>query len=339
MPTSDAGAAVQLRFRHDHAAPANRVSIVDRLTPDLEADRLALVAGLMAPRASISPKYLYDALGCALFRAICELPEYYPPRAERQIFAMHRADIAHIVGRRHQFVDLGAGDCAKGAAWIPVLSPSRYVAVDIARVAIEPALWRLADDYPAVEFAGVVTDFTSGLELRRELGDHAVTFFYPGSSIGNFEPADARAFLTAIRLHCVGREGSGLLIGVDTRKDPARFEAAYDDAIGLTAAFNRNVLNHVNAVLGSDFAPARFAHRARYDTAAGRVEMHLEAIVDQRVNIDGQIRSFAAGETIHTESSYKYERTEFVGMLHGAGFRRVRCWRDESDDFAVYFAS
>lgn len=316
-----------------------RVRIVDGSRDDSQTERADLVAGLRAASASVPPRYFYDALGCALFRAICELPEYYPTRTERAIFAAHRHDIARSVGRRRQWVDLGAGDCAKGEAWVPLVAPTRYLAVDVARVAIEPALTRMAAAFPGVEFVGIVTDFTRGLDLAQHLDDRPVAFFYPGSSIGNFAPDAARSFLATVRSHCIGREGSGLLIGVDTKKDRARLEAAYDDALGVTAAFNRNMLSNLNAVLGADFIAARFAHRALYDERAGRVEMHLEATTDLTVMLDGQPRRFRAGERIHTESSYKYAPAEFTALLRDAGFPRVRCWQDAAGDFAVYYAA
>ncbi len=316
-----------------------RYRIVDGAGGDREAERAELLAQLRAASAAIPPRFFYDALGSALFRAICELPEYYPTRTERAIFSAHRHEIARSVGRGRQWVDLGAGDCAKGEAWIPVVAPTRYIAVDVARVAIEPALARMAATFPGIDFVGIVTDFTRGLDLRAQLDESAVVFFYPGSSIGNFAPDAARSFLAEIHLHCLGREGSGLLIGVDTKKDRARLEAAYDDALGVTAAFNRNVLNHVNAVLGSDFVPAVFAHRALYEPRAGRIEMHLEAMADLSVMLDGQPRRFAAGERIHTENSYKYSPAEFTVLLQDAGFPRVRCWQDAERDFAVFYAT
>ena len=243
-------------------------------------------ASLRARPATIPPKYFYDAVGCALYGAICELPEYYPTRTERAIFAQHRAAIARAVGRGGQLVDLGAGDCAKARSWLPFIAPSRYLAVDVARDAIAAALAKVAPDFPDVEMVGVVTDFTLGLDLGAELApgtaDLPVTFFYPGSSIGNFDPAAAHDFLAAIHRHCLPHTDSGLLIGVDTKKDPRRLDAAYDDAVGVTAAFNRNVLRHVNRLVGSDFRPAAFAHRAFYNEAAGRVEMHLEATTRRR---------------------------------------------------------
>lgn len=315
--------------------PAYR--IVQRLSVDSAAERSALVAGLRAMPASIPPKYFYDVLGCALYGAICELPEYYPTRTERAIFNEYRAEIAEAMGSGGQFVDLGAGDCCKGESWLAFVAAKRYVAVDIAAEAINRALARLAPDYPDVEMLGVITDFTAGLDLRVDLADLPTTFFYPGSSIGNFTPEEALAFLRAIRLHCVV-PGSGLLIGVDTKKDKARLDAAYDDPLGVTAAFNRNALNHVNRVLGSDFVPDAFAHRGFYNAQASRIEMHLEAKSAQTVMLDGTSRTYGAGERIHTENSYKYAPDEFSVLLERAGYRAVRCWQDARGDFAVFYA-
>jgi dimethylhistidine N-methyltransferase len=313
--------------------------MVDRLVRDPAAERRSLGAGLRASPATIAPKYFYDALGCALFGAICELPEYYPTRTERAIFSAYRGAIARHVGQGKQFVDLGAGDCRKALAWLPFVAPLRYIAVDIAREEIDKALARMAPDFPAVDMQGVVTDFTHGLDLSRDLTSAPVTFFYPGSSIGNFSPMQAREFLQDIRVHCVSRADSGLLIGVDTRKDAARLTAAYDDAIGVTAAFNRNILCNVNRLLGSDFRPEDYEHRASYDAGAGRVDMHLVARRDVVVALDDGPRAFDAGERIHTESSYKYSPREFSELLHSAGFRGVRCWQDRDGDFAVFYAS
>lgn len=313
--------------------------IVERLTADPAAERRALVAGLLVSPAVIAPKYFYDALGCALFGAICELPEYYPTRTERAIFSEQRDAIAASVGRGKQFVDLGAGDCCKALAWLPFLAPARYIAVDIAIEEIARSLAKMAPDFPEIEMLGVVTDFTRGLDLRQDLDAGPATFFYPGSSIGNFTPRDALAFMRDVHLHCLGRDGSGLLIGVDTKKDKARLDAAYDDSVGVTAAFNRNVLHHVNRILGSDFRPEAFAHRGFYNVEQGRIEMHLEARSPQIVQLPGATRTFAAGERIHTENSYKYAPAEFTVLLQEAGFARVMCWQDSAHDFAVFYAA
>jgi dimethylhistidine N-methyltransferase len=313
--------------------------LVDKLARDPAAERAALVAALRARPASIPPKYFYDALGCALYGAICELPEYYPTRTERAIFDAHRVAIANAIGTGSQFVDLGAGDGAKAEEWIPFLVPSRYLAVDIAGAAIERTLSRLAGRFPHVEMIGVATDFTSGLAVEEELRDAPVAFFYPGSSIGNFTPEEAIVFLRRIERLCASRPGSGVLVGVDTKKDKARLDAAYDDALGVTALFNRNVLLHVNRLIDSDFDPGGFAHRGFYDVAQGRIEMHLEARSPQIVRIDGQSRVFDKGERIHTENSYKYAPDEFETLLACAGFSAVRRWQDPAGDFAVFWAA
>jgi dimethylhistidine N-methyltransferase len=310
----------------------------DRRAHDGAADRRALVAGLLSTPASIAPKYFYDARGCALFDEICRLPEYYPTRAEAAIFARHRDEITAAAGCDKEFVDLGAGDCAKAAGWFPFLAPWRYVAVDIAPDALAPALSRLSEAHPQIAMHGVLTDFAHGLDLSRELAGGPVTFFYPGSSIGNFKPVEAARFLHAIRRHCRD-DASGLLIGVDTKKDIARLTAAYDDAAGVTAAFNRNALVHVNRVLGTRFVPDAFAHVAFYSERDARIEMHLEARSAQTVVVDGIARTFAAGERIHTENSYKYAPHEFAAMLERAGFANVQCWQDDAGDFAVYYAA
>ena len=310
--------------------------MIGPLRPQARTEWSALSEGLFATPAAIPPKYFYDALGCALFEAICELPEYYLTRTERSIFSAHRDTIAAVVGRNRQFIDLGAGNCAKGEYWLSALKPRRFIAVDIAAAAIEPALTRLAAAHPDIEFTGVITDFSRTLDLDADLDAGAATFFYPGSSIGNFAPDDALELLAQIRKLCDRR--GGLLIGVDAPKDEERLAAAYDDALGVTAAFNRNVLNHLNALLGTDFDPKAFAHVAFYNTATSRVEMHLEARRTQCVAIAGRERVFAAGERIHTENSYKYSPEQFAALLRRAGFSDIAVWQDEAGDFAVYYA-
>jgi len=329
VPQRGAGIAAPTAFRLH-----NR--LIGPLRPSARNDRPELIAGLLADPARIAPKYFYDAVGCALFEAICELPQYYLTRTERSIFAAHRDAIAAAVGRHRQFVDLGAGDCRKGESWLASLAPRRFIAVDIAVSALESALARLAAAHPEVEFTGVVTDFSRTLDLAGELDAGPVTFFYPGSSIGNFAPDEALGLLAQIRRLC-GRRG-GLLIGVDVPKEESRLEAAYDDPLGVTAAFNRNVLNHVNALIGSRFDPAAFGHVALYNASERRVEMHLEALRPQCVMVDGHERVFVPRERIHTENSYKYTPEQFSAVLRRAGFAEITVWQDEAGDYAVYYA-
>lgn len=309
--------------------------IVNHLNIDEAKERARLVAGLIARPAHIEPKYFYDAMGCAIYAAICQLDEYYPTRTEAAIFAAHRTAIAAAIGGVETFVDLGAGDCAKAAGWLPVLKPKRYVAVDIALASLEEALAKRAVDFPTIEMTGLATDFSTTLDIPAELLVGRSTFFYPGSSIGNFAPDEAVNFLRQIRAHASG----GLLIGVDAKKDKAKLDAAYDDALGVTAAFNLNALRHINRILGSDFDPARWSHVGEYNATQGRIEMHLKSKCDQRVLIDGNLREFARDEGIHSENSYKYHRDEFIALLKEAGFTKTQCFSNAAEEFWVFFAS
>jgi dimethylhistidine N-methyltransferase len=302
-------------------------------------ERDEVIAGLLANPARIAPKYFYDELGCAIYGAICQLPEYYPTRTEIAIFRDYRTEIAEALGPVAQFVDLGAGDCCKAEGWLPFVNPARYIAVDIAGPEIARALARMAPDFPEIEMLGVVTDFSRTLDLEGVLDARATAFFYPGSSIGNFTPDDARTFLASVRKHFDARPGSGLLIGVDGHKEASRLDAAYDDALGITAAFNRNALLHLNRRFGFDFDLNGFVHRGFYNEAQGRVEMHLEAVRDQDVRIDGRTRRFAQGERIHTENSYKYRPGAFEGLLRSAGFASVRSWSSPDGGYTVFYAA
>ncbi len=295
-----------------------------------------LYDGLNARQASISPKFLYDALGSKLFEAICELPEYYPTRTEAGIFARHGAEIARVAGQGATLVDLGAGNCAKAASLFPLLRPRQYVAVDISSEFVSDALARLRQRFPSIDMQALGLDFSNRLDLPASVHAERRLFFYPGSSLGNFTPPEARAFLRRLRRQC-GPDG-GLLIGIDLAKDKAVLDAAYDDALGVTAAFNLNVLRHVNALLGADFDIRAWRHVGFYNEALGRVEMHLEARSAQRVCWPGGGRDFAAGERIHTENSYKYRQADAIGLLEQAGFEASRVWTDPQRWFAVIHA-
>jgi dimethylhistidine N-methyltransferase len=302
-------------------------------------ERAQVVCALQENPPRIEPKYFYDDLGCAIYGAICQLPEYYPTRTEAGIFRMHRDAIVQAVGRGGQLVDLGAGDCAKARWWMPYLEPRRYVPVDIAAAELERALARLAPDFPGIEMLGVAADFTAGLPLHGVLDGGAATFFYPGSSIGNFDPDTAVAYLARVRRECAARPGSGLLIGVDAKKDAPRLDAAYDDALGVTAAFNRNVLVHLNRRFGFGFDLADFVHRGFYNAAGGRIEMHLESVRDHQVPLgEGASRRFPRGTRIHTENSYKYAPAEFEALLRKAGFDELDRWSDPAADYSVFYA-
>jgi dimethylhistidine N-methyltransferase len=222
--------------------------------------------------------------------------------------------------------------------WLAPLQVRRYVGVDIAPGWLRSTLQRGARAYPDIEFSGVVTDFTHGLDIRAQLDPDAPRiFFYPGSSIGNFDPADAARLLGEVRQHL--RRNDRLLIGVDAPKDPATLVAAYDDALGVTAAFNRNVLRVVNEELGTDFELGNFSHRALFDERHSRIEMHLLARQATTVRLSAQHeRRFEAGEAIVTEHSYKYEPARFLALLERAGYGDVSCFQDESAGYGVYVA-
>ncbi len=298
--------------------------------------RAELSAGLLASAATVSPKYFYDALGSRLFDAITELPEYYPTRTEAQILRARAAEIAATVGTGRTLVDLGAGNCEKAGRLFATLKPSRYVAVDISVEFLRHALACLQREHTAMDMVGVGVDFSQSLQLPAEVGDSPRTLFYPGSSIGNFTPLDAQGFLQRAQS---ASPGGNLLIGVDLVKPKAVLDAAYDDALGVTAAFNINTLAHVNRLLGSDFDLRQWRHVAFFDEAASRIEMHLEARQAQTVRWPGGERAFKAAERIHTENSCKYTVETFDALLRRAGYAHTRCWTDEQGWFAVFAAS
>jgi dimethylhistidine N-methyltransferase len=303
---------------------------------DASAEQAAARAALVAEHASVAPKFFYDRLGSHLFEAITELPEYYPTRTEAAIFAAHGTAIAEAVGAGMALIDLGAGNCAKAASLFPLLEPARYIAVDISVDFLRDALRELQREQPQIAMAGLGQDFSQRLELPAELlGDDRPVFFYPGSSIGNFTPDEALAFLTRIRAQA---QGGGLIIGVDLVKPRAVLEPAYDDSLGVTAAFNRNVLAHLNRLIGSDFAPRQWRHVAFFDEARSRIEMHLAAHHALTVTWPGGQRRFAAGECIHTENSCKYTLKDFAALLVAAGFATPRRWTDPQGWFAVFAA-
>ncbi len=302
---------------------------------DSAAVRRELAAGLCERPPRVSPKYLYDALGSRLFEAITELPEYTPTRAERSIVDTHLGDIAAAIGTGGTLVDLGAGNCAKAARLFDALQPRRYVAVDIAVDFLRDALLALEFRHPEVELVGLGMDFSAGLVLPTELGEGPFTVLYPGSSIGNFTPDEALAFLRSVRLAC---RGGGLLIGVDRVRDATSLQLAYDDPLQVTAAFNRNLLRRLNQLLGTDARLEDFRHLAVYDVQRSRIEMHLEALRDLTLSWPGGSCPMAAGERIHTENSCKYEPADFQALLEAAGFQDVQGWTDAQRSFSVFHA-
>jgi dimethylhistidine N-methyltransferase len=302
---------------------------------DPAAERARIAAALQCEAARAEPKYFYDALGSQLFEAITQLPEYYPTRTEAAIFDAHAAEIAAHIGGGATLFDLGAGNCAKALRLFPLLEPSRYVAIDISVDFLRAALRRVQRAYPLLDVVGLGQDFSSALALPEDIRNGRPVFFYPGSSIGNYTPPEALAFLQRVHRHAAG---GGLLIGVDLLKPAALLEAAYDDALGLTAAFDLNLLRNLNRLIGSDFDPRQWRHRAHFDAAQSRIDMHLEARCALRVRWPGGGRDFRAGERVHTEHSCKYTVAGFAALLREAGFAEPLHWTDANDWFAVFWA-
>ncbi|HEX5487050.1 MAG TPA: L-histidine N(alpha)-methyltransferase [Limnobacter sp.] len=313
-------------------------------TPQNDHDAGQLASALLAGHVEIEPKYFYDDLGSKLFASITALPEYYPTRTEAQILHNHPRELAQWVPAEHILIDLGAGDCKKAASLFPVIKPARYIAVDISSVYLREVLTHLQRQYPQVRMTGVGLDFSKGLALPQALeleSDKPLVVFYPGSSIGNFTPQQALHFTGTIAQTCAHHPDSGLLIGVDLAKDTNTLQAAYDDALGVTAAFNKNMLLHINRLIDANFDIRQWAHVAHFNTDDSRIEMHLEALSDVtvqwRLPANGQ-RVFKKGERIHSENSYKWRIDQFSELLEEAGFGDIRMLTDPEKQFAVYWA-
>ena len=296
---------------------------------ELTSFRDDVVAGLAAPQKFLPPKYFYDAAGSRLFARICRLPEYYVTRAELALTRRHLRAIARFAGRGCELVEFGSGESVKTRLLIRSLRPRRYVPIDISAVALQDAARRLRREFPWLEVAPLLGDFSRPLDLavRRE----SSVVYFPGSTIGNLTHEEAHAFLAMSR-----GVAAKMLVGVDLKKDPVLLHAAYNDAAGVTAAFNLNLLGRINRELGADFDLKRFRHYAFYNPGAGRIEMHLVALRDQVVRLGRHRFRFAAGETIHTENSYKYSITEFQALAQQAGFRAESVWTDRRGLFALH---
>ncbi|MBV7454358.1 L-histidine N(alpha)-methyltransferase [Acidovorax sp. sif1233] len=295
-----------------------------------------ITRGLNQRPASISPKYFYDQHGSQLFEEITRLPEYYPTRTETALMQQHAADIAQAVGTGRTLVELGAGNCQKARTLCRLVQPACFVGVDISAEFLQAAVRGLRDDFPGLDARAVGGDMTQGVALPEDIPRTGRLVFYPGSSIGNFDPPHALDLLAHMR-ELIDDDG-GLLIGIDLPKDVEVLEAAYDDAAGVTAAFNRNVLRHVNRLIGSDFDVDQWRHRAFFNPGESRIEMHLEAMADSEVRWPGGGRRFDQGERIHTENSYKYPLHVFTDMLARAGFSQAQAWTDDRGWFAVVHA-
>lgn len=314
--------------------PAGAADLLD-FEPDTAAFLEDVLAGLRGRPKSLPCKYFYDQRGSRLFDAICELDEYYLTRTELAIMQRHAPEMAEQIGPGVMLIEYGSGASVKTRLLLDHLqNPAAYVPVDISRVHLQQSADRLADGYPRVEVLPVCADFTEDFELpkpRRRPTHNAV--YFPGSTIGNFQPEAAQRMLARIVDLCGC--GGGLLLGVDLQKDAATIEAAYNDAQGVTAAFNLNLLERINRELGGEIDVDQFQHRAEYNPSKGRVELALVSRRDQTLRVGGEAFSLAAGESIHTEYSHKYTIAGFGELAAEVGLTLRAHWTDDLNRFAV----
>jgi dimethylhistidine N-methyltransferase len=293
-----------------------------------------VIAGLTARPKRLSPKYFYDEAGARLFEEITALPEYYPTRCELAILRAHAPDMACLLPPRTALIEFGSGSSRKVRLLLDAAPAiAAYVPVDISSEWLSQEAARLRHDYPRLAVLPVAADFTRDFRLPRSLAGLARAGFFPGSTIGNFEPHQARAFLqNAARI--LGGDAL-LIVGIDLVKDAGTLNAAYNDAAGVTARFNLNLLARINRELGADFDLASFSHQAFYNRERSRIEMHLASRVRQRVSVCGRIIEFGEAETIHTENSYKYAVESFGALARGGGWTPVAAWSDADGYFSV----
>ena len=314
---------------------AAAVEIANDEAPTITSQEETILAGLRQANKWISPKYFYDQRGSELFDQITELPEYYPTRTELGIMRRFGGEISELVGPQASVIEFGAGSSVKIRLLLDCLDQcAAYVPVDISGEYLEYTAHALAADHPHIEVLPVLADFTQAFELPSpKITPLKNLVFFPGSTIGNFAPADALALLRI--MHLEAKPGGALLIGVDLKKDRQILEAAYNDSQGVTAEFNLNVLQRLNNELGADFRIGQFSHRAIYNDDIGAIEMHLVSQQPQTVTLAGERIQFRAGEHITTEYSYKFALEEFDALAHLAGFQRQRVWTDDDQLFSV----
>jgi L-histidine N-alpha-methyltransferase len=300
------------------------------------AFRADVLAGLDAPIPAVPARWLYDHRGSLLFEEITRLPEYYPTRTETALLERHSADIAALLATGEAVVEFGSGSSAKTPILLRAVRPAAYVPVDISGAFLREAADALQAEFPALPVLPVEADFTRRFGLPAEIADLPRLGFFPGSTIGNFVPRSAVDLLRAMK-ETLG-DGSRLVIGLDRIKDVETLLAAYNDAAGVTAAFNLNLLRRINVELDGDIPIEAFRHRAIWDDAKSRIEMHLEALRDVGFTVAGRHFAFAAGATIHTENSHKYGHRDSRLMLRAAGWGVVREWTDPREWFSIILA-
>lgn len=293
------------------------------------------LAGLGATRKSLSPKYFYDAEGSRLFEEITRLPEYYPTRSETEILAEHGKDIAALIPEGTALIEFGSGSAAKARILLQAAPQvAAYVPVDISGDFLAQEAAALRKDFPKLKVRPVAADFTQRFDLPADIRALPRAGFFPGSTIGNFDPHEACAFLESARK--VLGKGAVMIVGVDLEKSTQILNAAYNDKQGVTEKFNLNLLLRMNRELGANFDPALFEHHAFYNRERRRIEMHLASVKRQKVKVAGTMVEFRAGETIHTENSYKYSVSAFAMLARGCGWKSISVWTDRKKYFSVH---
>ena len=312
-----------IRFYDEHPTPATMLEEV--------------LQGLAVRPRRIAPKFFYDEHGSRLFDAICELPEYYLTRTEMGILESCADEVAQLAGPDTTMIELGSGASRKIRLLLEAVRPCSYLGIDISREFLRQSVERLAHDYSWLEAHATCTDFMQDFELPEVAGEGEKLAFFPGSTIGNFEPSEALAFLQRVRR--MVQPNGALLIGVDLKKDPQILHAAYNDRAGITAQFNLNLLQRLRNELDAEVYPQNFRHCAFYNSARGRIEMHLVSRCAQDIRLCGQRFHFESGEGIHTENSYKYSVAGFHALARAAGLRPRRVWLDAAGLFSVHYLS
>ncbi len=315
----------------------SKVATAEVQTPSISEDLAEIVEGLLLPQKTISPKFFYDDIGSKLFDDICELPEYYPTRTELAIMRDNIDEIVELIGPRASLIEFGSGSSLKTRTLLAHLRElAVYVPVDISREHLQLAASGIKTDFPEIEVLPVAADFTQQFRLPNpKVMPLRNIVYFPGSTIGNFS-VDAALELLKVMHHEAGK-GGAMLIGVDLQKDVRILEEAYNDAAGVTAEFNLNVLRRINNEFGSDFDLQLFEHRAIYDYAHGRIEMYLDSLCEQTVSLAGETIQFEQGEAILTEHSHKYTMDGFATMAKTAGFEIKKVWVDAERLFSVQY--
>ncbi len=319
--------------------PASRAELLQLtdLEPQTDTFRQEALSGLKSNPKTIPSKFFYDAHGSELFEAICELDEYYLTRMELAIMEEHAAEMAGRLGPRCLVVEFGSGSSVKTRILLEHSDrPAGYVPIDISRDHLLASAAELQRAFPSLEILPVCADYSDDLTLPCPTGrfDRIVVYF-PGSTIGNFQPSEAREFLE--RMGKVSGQGGAVLIGIDLEKDPPILEAAYDDAEGITADFNKNLLRRMNRELGANFCLNAFEHEAVYDESKARIEMYLVSTRDQDVTIGGEAIHFLRGERVCTELSHKYSLERFASLAGASGLRVEKAWTDSQRFFSVQY--